>query len=376
MAYRVRPVRTEPGRGDPLGHRTRSGRHRGRLRRRVPLRPDTGRRAAGPGARPRGLRRLGEQDARAGDPARMVRPAAAPDRADGRREDRGRPRLARARAGRAGGLRRARRVRPAPAADASHLPQAARRAAGRIGPAPALAPAGRRFRRAAPGHLAASAPGRGGGGRRGPAGRSGPGRGRAVPHHEPGSGGPDLRLRDGQRAGHRRGRGPAGAGYRRALTAAVSISACAVRVGGDRQITDREAGMGRIVVMNHVTLDGVMQGPGRADEDTRDGFTQGGWASRSVTPDDATGKTMGERMAAGGGLAGWLFGRRTYEDLLASWNARGGPFKDALNNSPKYVASATLSEPLPWPNSTLLHGDIADAVGALKAQSGGVLAIM
>ena len=134
--------------------------------------------------------------------------------------------------------------------------------------------------------------------------------------------------------------------------------------------------MGRIVVMNHVTLDGVMQGPGRADEDTRDEFTQGGWGHRSVTPDDAVGKAMGERMAAGGGLAGWVFGRRTYEDLLASWNAQGGPFKDALNNSPKYVASTTLKEPLPWPNSTLLRGDTVDALRALKAQSGGVLAIM
>jgi dihydrofolate reductase len=81
-------------------------------------------------------------------------------------------------------------------------------------------------------------------------------------------------------------------------------------------------------------------------------------------------------MAAAGGLAGWLFGRRTYEDLLASWNAQGGPFKDALNNSPKYVASTTLEEPLPWPNSTLLRGDIVDALRALKAKSGGVLAIM
>jgi dihydrofolate reductase len=134
--------------------------------------------------------------------------------------------------------------------------------------------------------------------------------------------------------------------------------------------------MGRIVVMNHVTLDGVMQGPGRADEDTRGGFTLGGWGQRSVTPDDATGKAMGERMAAGGGLAAWLFGRRTYQELLATWNARGGPFKDALNNSPKYVASATLDEPLPWPSSTLLRGDIVDAVRALRAQSGGVLAIM
>jgi len=134
--------------------------------------------------------------------------------------------------------------------------------------------------------------------------------------------------------------------------------------------------MGRIVVMNHVTLDGVMQGPGGADEDTRGAFTQGGWAQRSVSPDDATGQAMGERMAAGGGLAGWLFGRRTYEQLLATWNARGGPFKDALNNSPKYVVSTALEEPLPWPNSTLLSGDIVDALRVLKAQSAGVLAIM
>ena len=134
--------------------------------------------------------------------------------------------------------------------------------------------------------------------------------------------------------------------------------------------------MGRIVVMNHVTLDGVMQGPGRPDEDTRDGFMLGGWGSRSASPDDAAGKAMGERMAAGGGLAGWLFGRWTYQSLLSAWNARGGPFKDGLNNSPKYVASATLKEPLPWPSSTLLRGDISDAVGVLKAQSSGVLAIM
>ncbi len=134
--------------------------------------------------------------------------------------------------------------------------------------------------------------------------------------------------------------------------------------------------MGRIVVMNHVTLDGVMQGPGRAEEDTRGGFTLGGWGHRSAAPDDAAGQAMGERMAAGGGLAGWLFGRRTYEELLAYWNAQGGPFKEALNNSPKYVASTTLTEPLRWPSSTLLRGDIVDAVRALKAQSGGVLAIM
>jgi dihydrofolate reductase len=134
--------------------------------------------------------------------------------------------------------------------------------------------------------------------------------------------------------------------------------------------------VGRIVVMNHVTLDGVMQGPGRPDEDTRGGFTQGGWAHRSAAAGDAAATAMGERMAAGGGLAGWLFGRWTYEALLTHWNAQGGPFKDALNNSPKNVVSNTLGEPLPWPDSTLVRGDVASAVRALKAQTAGVMAIM
>lgn len=135
--------------------------------------------------------------------------------------------------------------------------------------------------------------------------------------------------------------------------------------------------MGRIVVMNHVTLDGVMQGPGRPDEDTRSGFAHSGWAQRSAMPGDAAGTAMGERMAAGGGLAGWLLGRWTYEDLLSHWNRQpDSPFGPALNRTPKYVASTTLAEPLPWPNSTLLHGNTVEAVGALKARTDGVLAIM
>jgi dihydrofolate reductase len=129
--------------------------------------------------------------------------------------------------------------------------------------------------------------------------------------------------------------------------------------------------------MNHVTLDGVMQAPGRPDEDTRGGFTQGGWGHRSTLPGDAASQAMGERMAAGGGLAGWLFGRRTYEGLLSYWNEQpGSAFGPMLNNASKYVASTTLAEPLPWPNSTLLRGNLVDAVSGLKAQSAGVLAIM
>jgi dihydrofolate reductase len=135
--------------------------------------------------------------------------------------------------------------------------------------------------------------------------------------------------------------------------------------------------MGRTVVMNHVTLDGVMQGPGRADEDTRGGFRHGGWGSRTEAPDDAIQKAMGERMGGGGGLTGWLFGRRTYVDLLGYWNQHPeSPFGAMLNDTPKYVASSTLVDPLPWPNSTLLRGNVANSVASLKARTEGVLGIM
>ena len=129
--------------------------------------------------------------------------------------------------------------------------------------------------------------------------------------------------------------------------------------------------MGRIIVMNQLTLDGVMQGPGRPDEDTRGGFERGGWAV--PRGDEAIVAKMGERM---GGDRAFLFGRRTYEDLLASWNAQGGPFKDALNNARKYVASSNPATRLDWPNSTLLHGDIPAAVANLKESSGTNLVIM
>ena len=129
--------------------------------------------------------------------------------------------------------------------------------------------------------------------------------------------------------------------------------------------------MGTVIVMNHVTLDGVMQGPGRADEDTRGGFERGGWAV--PCGGEAMVAKMGERM---GGDRAFLFGRRTYEELLASWNARGGPFKDALGPARKYVASSNPTARLDWPNSTLLHGDIPAAVADLKESSGTNLVIM
>jgi len=129
--------------------------------------------------------------------------------------------------------------------------------------------------------------------------------------------------------------------------------------------------MGRVIVMNGMTLDGVMQSPARPDEDTRDGFEHGGWAV--PYSDEAMVAKMGERM---GGDRSWLFGRRTYAEVLATWNARGGPFKDVLNDARKYVASSNPATRLEWPNSTLLHGDVPAAVADLKQSSGTNLVIM
>jgi dihydrofolate reductase len=120
--------------------------------------------------------------------------------------------------------------------------------------------------------------------------------------------------------------------------------------------------MGELVLFESVSLDGVMQAPGRADEDTRDGFAHGGWAGPYADADQ--GRMAGESMATTEAL---LFGRRTYEDFHAVWPHRvGNPFTEVLNNSPKYVASRTLAEPLPWQNSTLLAGDAMVAVADLK----------
>jgi dihydrofolate reductase len=85
------------------------------------------------------------------------------------------------------------------------------------------------------------------------------------------------------------------------------------------------------------------------------------------------GRAWGKRLAASGGL---LLGRRTYQDILTYWNTQDSPYRDALNNAPKYVASNTLTEPLPWPNSTLLSGDLPTAVATLKQTPGADLHIM
>jgi dihydrofolate reductase len=121
--------------------------------------------------------------------------------------------------------------------------------------------------------------------------------------------------------------------------------------------------MSKIIVFMNLTLDGVMQAPGRTDEDTRNDFKHGGWA----TPYAAmSSNEAGESVPNFGTL---LLGRRTYESLYDYWPKQiGNPMTEALNNMQKYVASRTLQEPLPWVNSTLLKGDVPKAVAELKAQ--------
>ena len=124
--------------------------------------------------------------------------------------------------------------------------------------------------------------------------------------------------------------------------------------------------MRTVTVTEHLTLDGVMQAPGRPDEDTRGGFEHGGWAIPGN--DEVMARVMGEGMARGGSL---LLGRRTYEDFYGFWpHQKDNPFTDVLNDIEKFVASRTLTEPLSWNNSTLLEGDAADAVKELKEQPG------
>jgi dihydrofolate reductase len=131
--------------------------------------------------------------------------------------------------------------------------------------------------------------------------------------------------------------------------------------------------MAKLVVTNHLSLDGVMQAPGGRDEDTRGGFTRGGWAAPYA--DEVMGRFMGERITSGGAL---LWGRRTYEKMFSYWPKQtdDNPFTPLLNERHKYVASRTLNEPLEWQNSTLLNGDVPAQVAQLKQQAGGNIAIL
>jgi dihydrofolate reductase len=125
-----------------------------------------------------------------------------------------------------------------------------------------------------------------------------------------------------------------------------------------------------------VSVDGVMQGPGGDEEDRRHGFERGGWALPYFDNEGMTAMNeIYERADA------FLFGRRTYETFAGSWGTPrwvrdndlvDSPITVALNARPKYVASTTLTDP-PWANTTVLSGDVAAAVGELKAKPGGDL---
>lgn len=129
--------------------------------------------------------------------------------------------------------------------------------------------------------------------------------------------------------------------------------------------------MGSVIVNMNLTLDGVMQAPGRPDEDTRDGFAHGGWALPYFDP-------IMFSPPADTKMPDLLFGRRTYEDFYQVWPHRndGNPFTEILNNSQKYVASTTLQAPLAWMNSTLLAGNAPAAVAALKEHSDNNLVVL
>jgi dihydrofolate reductase len=128
-----------------------------------------------------------------------------------------------------------------------------------------------------------------------------------------------------------------------------------------------------ITVFESVTLDGVMQAPGRADEDTRGGFTEGGWAA--PYQDEVAMQFAGERMSMAGAM---LFGHRTYDDVLGFWTTTPdpNPFTEALVASTKYIASHDPGTELAYPNSTLLAGEAGDTVAVLREQVDGGITVL
>jgi dihydrofolate reductase len=129
----------------------------------------------------------------------------------------------------------------------------------------------------------------------------------------------------------------------------------------------------KLTTVTNVSVDGVMQGLGGSDEDRRGGFERGGWALPLFENEVATFvEQVFQRADA------FLFGRRTYEIFAGYWGAiaemRAHPIGVALNEKPKYVASTTLTDP-EWADTTVLSGDVAMAIGELKARPGSELQV-
>jgi dihydrofolate reductase len=133
--------------------------------------------------------------------------------------------------------------------------------------------------------------------------------------------------------------------------------------------------MRKVIVNEFMSLDGVAQAPGGAEEDTSGGFAHGGWHMRYMEDELARRWVLESIVQAGG----FLLGRRTYEIFATYWPTAPEEeqvIAEPLNRKPKYVASTTLTEPLDWQNSTLLEGDVATAVAALKEGDGGDLHVI
>src|SRR5256714_11649213 len=128
----------------------------------------------------------------------------------------------------------------------------------------------------------------------------------------------------------------------------------------------------KLTTVTNVSVDGVMQGLGGPDEDRRGGFERGGWAPPLFDNEAATFLYEVYQRADA-----FLFGRRTYEIFAGYWGAMAdsvNPIAAALNTRPKYVASTTLSDPQ-WADTTVLSGDVAAAIGELKAKPAGGLQV-
>ena len=121
--------------------------------------------------------------------------------------------------------------------------------------------------------------------------------------------------------------------------------------------------MGELVVTEFVTLDGVAQAPGGPEEDREGGFEHGGWQAPLLDEESGGAVFEGARQ-----MDALLLGRRTYEIFAGYWPTAPEEFSFTalMNRVPKHVVSRTLREPLDWQNSTLLDGEVADAVAALK----------
>jgi dihydrofolate reductase len=123
--------------------------------------------------------------------------------------------------------------------------------------------------------------------------------------------------------------------------------------------------MGRIVISENVSLDGVIEDPSGVE-----GFKHGGWVGK-VTDRAGAGKRLLDEAL---GAEAQLFGRRTYEFLAARWPSRDGALADRLNTMPKYVVSSTLEDP-EWNNTTVLQGDTVDEVSKLKREIDGEIVV-